>query len=171
MTALPSGSGGSPAWGIPDDGVGDENVDVLSLAGQPAPAGGAWLWVTAAEARRGGEFTALFLPAHRPAACGGDVLVHVAPAGEPGSGTTAARVQVWGVVAGCLIRVAGWDPAGPDVWPEVIRGTVTFAMGALTELEQHGADVSARQRVDVIAAAGSVPAGFPSLPTQVSLGG
>jgi hypothetical protein len=45
-------------------------------------------------------------------------------------------------------------------------------MGALTELEQHGADVSARQKVvDVIAAAGPVPAGFPSLPTQVNLGG
>ena len=70
MTAVPSGSGGSPAWVIPDDGVGDENVDVLSLAGQPVPAGGAWLWVSAAEARRGGEFTALVLPgsAPRPAA-------------------------------------------------------------------------------------------------------
>ena len=74
-------------------------------------------------------------------------------------------------MAGSLIRVAGWDPAGPDLWPETVRETVTFAMGALTELEQHGADVSARQQVDVIAAAGSVPAGFPSLPTQVSLGG
>ncbi len=168
MTAVPSGSGSSPGWEIPDDDVGDENVDVLSLAGQH---GGAWLWVTAAEARRGGEFTALFLPRHRPAACGGDVLVHVSPAGEPGSGTPAAKVQVWAVVAGSLVRVAGWDPAGPDLWPEIVRETVTFAMGALTELEQHGADVSARQEVDVIAAAGSVPAGFPALPTQVNLRG
>jgi len=171
MTAVPSGHGSSPAWEIPDDGVGDEGVDVLSLAGQPVPAGGAWLWVTAAEARRGGEFTALLLPRHRPAACGGDVLVHVSPAGEPGSGTTTTKVQVWAVVAGSLVRVAGWDPAGPDLWPETVRETVTFAMGALTELEQHGADVSARQKVDVIAAAGSVPAVFPSLPTQVNLGG
>jgi hypothetical protein len=146
-------------------------VDVLSLAGRPVPAGGAWLWVTAAEARRGGEFTALFLPRHRPAACGGDVLVHVSPAGEPGDGTPAARVQVWAVVAGSLVRVAGWDPAGPDLWPETARETVIFAMGALTELEQHGADVSARQQVDVVAAARSVPSGFPSLPTRVSLGG
>jgi hypothetical protein len=151
--------------------VGDERADVLSLAGQPVPAGGAWLWVTAAEARRGGEFTALLLPRHQPTACGGDVLVHAAPAGEPGSGTTAAKVQVWAVVAGSLVRVAAWDPAGPDLWPEVVRETVAFAMSALTELEQHGADVSARQQVDVTAAAGSVPAGFPSLPTQVSLGG
>ena len=170
MTAVPSGSGGSPGWEIPDDDVGDEEVDVLSLAGQPVPAGGAWLWVTAAEARRGGEFTALVLPRHRPAACGGDVLLHVSPAGEPG-GAAAARVRVWAVLAGSLVRVAAWDPAGPDLWPEVVRETVAFAMGALTALEEHGADVSARQQVDVIAAAGSVPAAFPSLPTQVSLGG
>ena len=109
-------------------------MDVLSLAGQPVPAGGAWLWVTAAEARRGGEFTALFLPGHRPAACGGDVLVHLAPAGEPGSGTTAAEVQVWAVAAGSLVRVAAWDPAGLDLWPETVRDPVVFAMGALTEL-------------------------------------
>ena len=171
MTAVPSGSGDPPGWEIPDEGVGTENVDVLALAGQPVPAGGAWLWVTAAEARRGGKFTALHLPAHRPAASGGDVLVHVSPAGEPGSGTTAAKVQVWAVVAGSLVRVAGWDPAGPDLWPETVRETVTFAMGALTELEQHGADLAAHQKVDVLAAAGSVPSGFPSLPTQVSLGG
>jgi hypothetical protein len=44
-------------------------------------------------------------------------------------------------------------------------------MGALTELQEHGADVAALQQVDLIAAAGSVPTGFPSLPTQVSLGG
>jgi hypothetical protein len=58
---------------------------------------------------RWGEFTALFLPRHHSAACGGDVLVQVSPAGEPGSGKTAARVQVWAVAAGSLIRVAGWD--------------------------------------------------------------
>ena len=171
MTAVPSGSGGSPGWEIPDEGVGAENVDVLALAGQPVPAGGAWLWVTAAEPRRGGTFTALFLPRQHPAVCGGDVLVHVSPATEPGGETAAARVSVWAVVAGSLVRVAAWDPAGPDLWPETARETVIFAMGALTELQEHGADVAARQQVDVIAAAGSVPAGFPSLPTQVSLGG
>ena len=73
-------------------------------------------------------------------------------------------------MAGSLVRVADWRPAGPDLSPETVRETVTFALGALTELEQPGADVSVRQRVDVIAAAGSVPSGFPSLPTQVSLG-
>jgi hypothetical protein len=169
MTAVPSGSGDPPGWEIPDEGVGTENADVLALAGQPVPAGGAWLWVTAAEPRRGGNFTALFLPRQHPAASGGDVLVYVSPAGEPGE--TAARVAVWAVVAGSLVRVAAWDPAGPDLWPETARETVIFAMGALTELQEHGADVAARQQVDVIAAAGSVPSGFPSLPTQVNLGG
>ena len=169
MTAVPSGSGGSPGWEIPDEGVGTENPDVLALAGQPVPTGGAWLWVTAAEGRRGGNFTVLFLPRQHPVAGGGDVLVHVSPAGEPGE--TAARVAVWAVVAGALVRVAAWDPAGPDLWPETARETVIFAMGALTELQEHGADVAARQQVDVLAAAGAVPSGFPSLPTQVSLGG
>ncbi len=171
MTAVPSGSGSFPGWEIPDEGAGDEGVDVLSLAGQPVPAGGAWLWVTAAEPRRGGQFTALFLPRQHPAACGGDVLVHVSPAGEPGGETPAARVQVWAVAAGSLVRVAAWDPAGPDLWPETAPETVIFAMSALTELEQHGADVVARQQVDVIAAAGAAASGFPSLPAQVSPGG
>ena len=121
-------------------------------------------------AEAGREFTALFLPRQHPAACGGDVLVHVSPAGEPGEDGRPGW-QVWAVVAGSLVRVAAWDPAGPDLWPETARETVIFAMGALTELEEHGADVAARQQVDVLAAAGSVPSGFPSLPTQVSLGG
>ena len=146
-------------------------MDVLSLAGQPVPADVVWLWVTAAEPRRSGEFPALFLPRQHPAACGGDVLVHVSPPASRAGETPAARVQVWAVVAGSLVRVAAWDPAGPDLWPEIARETVIFAMGALTELEQHGADVAARQQVDVIAAAGAAPSGFPSLPAQVSLGG
>ena len=62
----------------------DEDVDVLALAGRQRPAGGAWLWVTAAEARRGGEFTAVFLPRRRPVACGGDVLVRIAPREDTG---------------------------------------------------------------------------------------
>lgn len=67
-----------PGWEIPADDVADEDVNVLTVAGQRPPAGGAWLWVTTAEARRGGEFTALFVPRHCPHACGGDVLVRIA---------------------------------------------------------------------------------------------
>lgn len=79
MTARPSGSAGAPGWEIPDDDAGDEDVDVLSLAGRQPPAGGAWLWVTTAEAGRGGEFTALFLPRHRSLASGADALLRIRP--------------------------------------------------------------------------------------------
>ena len=146
-------------------------VDVLSLAGQPAPDGGGWLWVTAADSHPGGELAGLLLPGKHPAAFGGDVLVHVRPADEPDGGTAAVRVQVWAVAAGSLVRVAGWDPAGLDAWPELVRVPAVFAMGALTALEEHGADVADREQVDVITAAGLAPAGFPSLPTRVNAGG
>jgi hypothetical protein len=168
MTAVPSG--GAPVWAIPADDVGDEEVDVLSLAGQPVPDGGAWLRVTAAEPQPGAELTGLFLSRYRPLACGGDVLVHLRPVGLP-DGSAAARVQVWAVAAGALVRVAGWDPAGLDEWPEAVREAAVFAMGALTALEEHGADVADREQVEVIPAAELVPAGFPSLPTRVNAAG
>ncbi len=159
----------APGWDIPAGDVADEDVDVLSLAGQRPPAGGAWLWVTVADARRGGEFTALFLPRTRPRANGGDVLLRIAPGTQaeehwPGP---AAQVQVRAVVAGALIHVAGWDHLSLDLWPEALRATAAFAMGALKELREHGADVGARDQVDVEAAARSAPAGFPSLPAWV----
>jgi hypothetical protein len=166
MTQVPSGSGSRPGWVIPDEDVGNEDVDVLSLAGQPVPDGGAWLWVTTAEARRAGELTALVLPRERPVASGGDVLVRVAP--RPGGEAGSLAVQVWAVMAGSLIRVAAWDPISAASWPEVIRDAVVFAAGALQELQDHGADVGLRDEVDVLAAAGSVPTAFPSLPVQVS---
>jgi CheY-like chemotaxis protein len=58
---VPPGTGGTSGWVIPDDDVADEDVDVRSLAGKQPPAEGAWLWVTTAESRQGGEFTALSL--------------------------------------------------------------------------------------------------------------
>jgi hypothetical protein len=150
--------------------VGDEEVDVLSLAGQPVPDGGAWLRVTAAEPQPGGELAGLFLPRYRPVACGGDVLVHLRPASTLDGGTAAARVQVWAVAARSLVRVASWDPASLDAWPELVRDPAVFAMGALTALEEHGADLSDREQVDVITATGARE-GFPSLPTRVNAGG
>jgi hypothetical protein len=81
MTAAPRNAGDPRGWAIPDGDVADEDVDVLALAGRQPPAGGAWLQVSAAGARRGGEFTALFLPRHSPVvACGGDVLLRIARA-------------------------------------------------------------------------------------------
>ena len=179
MMTTPDGAGpaavgpDAPGWDIPADDVADEDVDVLSLAGQRPPAGGAWLWVTVAEARRGGEFTALFLPRTRPRACGGDVLLRIAPgtsqAEEHWPGP-AARVQVRAVVAGSLIHVAGWDHLSLDLWPEAVRAAAAFAMGALKELQEHGADVGARDQVDVETAAEPAPAGFPRLPAWGTAG-
>ena len=166
MIAVPSGS--APRGWSPDDDTGDEDTDVLSLAGQPVPDGGAWLWVTSAEPRRGGELTALVLPRHDPTALGGEVLVRVSPSAGPDGGVPTARVQVWAVVAGSLVRVAAWDHAGLGQWPETVRDTVLFAVGALRELQEHGADIGLRDAVPVAQAAESVPTGFPALPTWVS---
>ena len=73
-------------------------------------------------------------------------------------------MHVQAVVAGSLIHVAGWDHLSLDLWPEAVRGTAAFAMGALKELQEHGADVGARHQVDVETAAEQAPAGFPGLP-------
>ena len=108
MMTAPDGTGPAaagretPGWDIPADDVADEDVDVLSLAGQRPPAGGAWLWVTVAEARRGGEFTALFLPRTRPRANGGDVLLRIAPAPARPKSTGSGRRR------GCRCRL--WWP-------------------------------------------------------------
>jgi hypothetical protein len=186
-TAVPPGAGGTPGWVIPGDDVADEDVDVRSLAGTQPPAGGAWLWVTAVEGRRAGEFTALALPRRNPRACGGDVLLHVAPgrpgylsgaaeeqeapgpSGLAGAGLTAA-VRVRAVVAGSLVHVASWDHLDVGQWPEQVRGTVGFAMGALRELREHGASVGVRD-VEVEPTARSVAYGLPALPARADPAG
>ena len=103
MTAAPRNAGDPQGWAVPDGDVADEDVDVLALAGRQPSAGGAWLWVTAAEARRGGEFTAVFLPRRRPVACGGDVLVRIAPREDTGPADGGGR----GAGAGGRGRIAG----------------------------------------------------------------
>jgi hypothetical protein len=151
---------------VPDDDVADEEVDVLTLAGQRPPAAGAWLRVTAAGGAPGGEVTALFLPRNRPHASGGGVLLCLAPgAGEAGQQWPGpvVRVRVHAVAAGKLVLVAVWDRLDLEGWPEAVRATVAFALGAVTELEAHGADTGARMQVGVEAAAGSAVSGFPAL--------
>jgi len=175
MTTTPdAASPDAPGWAVPADDVADEDVDVRSLAGQRPPAEGAWLWVTTGDARRGGEFTALFLPRNRPLASGGDVLLHIAPGKGEGEvehwPVPAARVRVWAVTSGALILVAGWDRLDLDGWPERVRATAVFALGVLKELQEHGADVGARDQVEVKTAAGSASAGFPGLPAWVTAG-
>jgi len=167
MAATPDKSApGTARMEIPTDDVADEDVDVRTLAGQRLPAEGVWLWVTAADGTPGGEFTALFLPRNRPQASGGDVLLRLSPgtqdAGEQRPVPT-ARVLEWAVVAGSLVPVAAWDRLDLDEWPEAVRATVAFAMGALTEPEAHHADVGAREQVDVETAESSAATRFPSL--------
>jgi hypothetical protein len=156
---------GPGGFEVPDDDVADEEVDVLTLAGQRPPAAGAWLRVAAAGAP-GGEVTALVLPRNRPQASGGGVLLCLAPgAGEAGQRQPVATVgvRVHAVAAGKLVLVAVWDRLDLEGWPEAVRATVAFALGAVTELEAHGADTGARMQVGVEAAAGSAVSGFPAL--------
>lgn len=63
---------------------------------------------------------------------------------------------------GLLIPVARCDRQDPDGWPEQVRATAAFAMGMLTELEDHGADLGAYHRVDLEAAAVTATAGVPA---------
>jgi hypothetical protein len=75
-------------------------------------------------------------------------VVHLAA--EPGHlEPLTVRVGAWAVMCGHLVPVAEWDRQEPEVWPEKIRATVAFAMGILTELEERGADLAARRRVDL----------------------
>ena len=106
---------------------------MLYLAGQRPPGEGAWLWVTTANARHGGEFTAVFLPRIRPRASGGDVLLRIAPGRGEGDAEQwpVLSVRVWAVAAGSLILVAGWDRLELDSWPERVRATAVFAVGVL----------------------------------------
>ena len=80
-------------------------------------------------------------------------------------------VRVMAVVAGSVIHVAAWDHLSLEEWPEIVRPAVAFAMGALKELQEHGADVGAYRhpsgQVEVESAAEAAVTGFPALPTSV----
>jgi hypothetical protein len=153
--------------GFPHDAEDDDDVDVLYLAGQCPAAPGEWLLITAVGAMPGAEFTARVLPDGGPSAHGGDVLVHLA-AEPPGHlEPLTVRAGVWAVISGHLIPVAEWNRQGPEGWPEKIRTTVAFAMGMLTELEEHGADLAAGRRVDLDDAVLTATAGIPA---DVTLG-
>jgi hypothetical protein len=78
-------------------------------------------------------------------------------------------VRVAAVVAGSVIHVAGWDQLSLEEWPEIARPTVTFVMGALKELQEHGADVGAHRSgpVEVESATEAAVTGFPALQASV----
>jgi hypothetical protein len=139
---------------FPQDPDREDEVGVLFLAGQRPTGPGEWLLITAVDGPPGADFTARVLPADGRHGHGGDVLVHLAAA--PGTGDLEPpmiRVSAWTVLNGLLIPVAYWDRQNPDGWPERVRATAALAMGMLTELEDHGADLGAYHQVDLQAAA------------------
>lgn len=155
----PPGAVGAPA--LPDDTDREEEVDVLYLAGQRPAGAGQWLLITAVDGPPGGEFLARVLPVGGRCAHGGDVLIRLA--GQTGHlEPPVVDVSAWAVITGLLIPVAAWDRQDLDGWPERIRATVAFAMGMLTELEEHGADLGAGQRADLDTAAATATAGVPA---------
>jgi hypothetical protein len=145
----------------PDQGEGE--VDVLYLAGQRPAQTGEWLLITAVDGTPGGEYLARALPAGGRYAHGGDVLIRL-DAQTGNLELPAVDVSAWAVIGGLLIPVAAWNQQDLDHWPERTRATAAFAMGMLTELEDHGADLGAHQPVDLDTAAddatGGVPAGI-----------
>ena len=133
-----------------------------SWPGSARPGRGEWLLITAVDGLPGADFIARILPADGRHAHGGDVLVHLAADPAPGTWNPTVRVSAWTVLNGLLIPVAHWDRQDPDGWPERIRATAAFAMGMLTELEDHGADLGAYHQVDLEAAAVTATAGVPA---------
>lgn len=163
-TTVQGQAGDSAVTGLdgPPAGSDQEEVDVLYLAGQRPPAGGAWLLVTAADGTPGGEFTSQVLLQAAASAFGGDVVMRLS-ADSPGSGQPppAVRAEVYTALAGRLIPVAVWPGQNLDEWPERIRPAVAFAMSVLAEMEEHDADLGAGLRVDLCAAAAEATAGIP----------
>jgi len=159
MTAFGQGTGGGPGR----EPAGDpQDADLLSLAGQLPPGGGLWLLVTEVGGLPGSVFSAYVLPADGRVGRGGDVLIRLAPAATTGPASAGAGVSVWAVISGRLVPVAAWDRLGLEGWPEQVRETAAFAMDIVTELEEHGADLRARDRVGLDDAAATAAAGIPS---------
>jgi hypothetical protein len=172
MPGAPAGPGRpvNEVPGFPGDADRDDDVDVLYLAGQRPAAGGEWLLITAAGGMPGAEFTARVLPAGGRCAHGGDVVVHLAAEPPGHREPLTIRAGTWAVMCGHLIPVAAWDHQEPEDWPEKIRATVAFAMGILTELGEHGADLAAGRRVDLDDAAVTAVAGIPADVTSALAG-
>jgi hypothetical protein len=127
---------------------------------------GEWLLITSLDGQSGGEFLARRLGRDELYAYGSDVLVRLVPdGGMPRRPQIGA--QVWAVLGGRLILAGSWGRQDFDWWPEQIRADAAFAMGMITELEEHDADLGARHRVrldDPDAATVGVPLGITSDP-------
>jgi hypothetical protein len=148
----------------PDDPDADEDVNVLALAGQIPSKRGEWLLVTALDGQPGARFLARHLQPDELHARGSDVLVRLLPdSWKPG--LPQIRAQVLVALGGRLILAGNWDRQDIGRWPEQIRPTAAFAMGMVTELEENGADLGARHRVQLDASetvAAGVPLGITS---------
>jgi hypothetical protein len=154
----PAGGGGEMI-AIPRDADRDDDVDVLYLAGQLPSDDGEWLLVSEAGGLPGAAFTVRCLPRDAWHAHGGDVLVRLQP-DTSSTGQPAVLAGVWAVLGGHLILAGTWNRQEPEEWPERIRPAVAFAMGMVTELEEHDADLGVRHRVR-LAAADTATAGVP----------
>jgi hypothetical protein len=170
MTASSPGLGagqaapGGKAPPTPDDPDDGEDVNVLALAGQIPSQDGEWLLVTVLDPQRGARFLARHLRPDELHARGSDVLVRLFPdSWRPG--LPQIRVQVLVALGGRLVLAGNWDRQDIGRWPEQIRPTAAFALGMVTELEENGADLGARHRVQLDAPetiADGVPLGITS---------
>lgn len=152
--------------GVPRAAAADpEDVDVLFLAGTRPPGEGLWLLVTEAGGPPGSVFSAYVLPSGGRQGRGGDVLIRLTPSVRTGLEPEAVDVSAWAVLSGRMVPVAAWDRLHAEGWPERIRQTAAFVMGIVTELEEHGADLHPRDRVDLDAAAATAAPGIPPLLT------
>lgn len=156
MARSDSGSPGPAAGPGPED-------DVVVLAGGRLPPEGMWVLVTGVEAEPGGVFTGVRLPAGDLRASGGDVLLRLAAGPGRLPGLPAGHVQVAAVIAGKLVLAGEWSLADFDDWSETVRVTAAFAMAALAELEERGADLRSGEGVDLETVAPAVTAGLPPL--------
>ena len=164
MTATPPTPAEPPVPAEPPGTLDPEDVDVLFLAGQRPAEEGEWLLITEVDGLPGSVFSACILPPRGRHGRGGDVLVRLARAvTTPGLEPETIEVSVWAVISGRLVPVAAWDRQDSDGWPERIRQTAAFAMGILTELEEHdGADLGARDSIDLDAATATATPGIPA---------
>jgi hypothetical protein len=144
----------------------------------PRPPGeGQWLLVTEAGGLPGSVFSAYVLPPGGGHGRGWDVLIRLARSARTALEPETVSVSVWAVIAGRLVPVAAWDRLDAEGWPEPgssgpgltaawhhdamrIRQTAAFAMGIVTELEAHGADLRPRSPVDLDAAAATAAPGI-----------
>jgi hypothetical protein len=161
MTAVSDGTAAGQA-AVPA-GPQPPHDDVVVLAGDQLLPEGVWLLATGIDAGPDGEFTGIRLPAQEPRAFGGDVVLRLAAGPGRLPGSAGGHAQLYAVMAGTLVLVAEWGIAESSDWSEVVRVTAAFTMGAVTELEERGADLRSHEAVDLASAAPAATAGLPAL--------